>query len=169
MAAGSLAAMSTSADAQQTTTIKFGGEVQGWQGKQPSNISGKTNPTLKLKPGQKYRVVWTNLDGQPHNFELLDSSGSVITGTDVMSQKGATQSLTFTATAEMAKYHCKIHPTTMVGKVDIPGAKQKAANKGISPSTYVFVAAILLAVVSPLLFALLLMRVGTDDRVRPSG
>ncbi|MCO8254336.1 plastocyanin/azurin family copper-binding protein [Haladaptatus sp. AB618] len=172
MAAGTVAAASSgTADAQGTKTIKLGGEVMGWQGQQPSSISGKKNPTLKLKAGQKYEVIWTNLDGQPHNFQLLDSSGNVIKGTDRMSQKGATQSLTFTATPEMVKYRCQVHPTTMVGKVQIPGAKKEAtsSNANIPADAYVFAAAIILAVFSPLLFALLLMRVGTDDGMRPSG
>ncbi|KZN24116.1 hypothetical protein A4G99_06605 [Haladaptatus sp. R4] len=173
-AAGTVAAASSgTADAQgtKTKTIKLGGEVMGWQGQQPSSISGKKNPTLKLKAGQKYEVIWTNLDGQPHNFELLDSSGNVIKATEKMSQKGATQSLTFTATPEMVQYRCVVHPTTMVGKVQIQGAKKEAtsSNANIPTDAYVFAAAIILAVFSPLLFALLLMRVGPDDGVRPSG
>ena len=171
MAAGSLlAATSGSADAE-TTTIKLGGKVQGWQGEEPSSIAGKKNPTLKFKPGQKYKVIWKNLDGQPHNFEILDSSGNVLKSTKVMKQKGKTLSLTFTATSKMASYRCKVHPTTMAGKVQIAGEKKKdgASKPSIPTGAYIFAVAILLAVFSPLLFALLLARVGTGDRLRPSG
>ena len=169
MAAGSLVAASGRTDAQ-TETFRLGGEVQAWQGQKPSSIAGKSNPTLKLKPGQKYRVVWENLDGQPHNFVLLDSSGNALESSDIMSQKGATQTVTFTATSKMAKYHCQVHPTTMVGTIQLPGGGQEAdANSGISTDSYIFAAAIVLAVISPLLFAFLLMVVGTGDRARPSG
>lgn len=169
MAAGSLVAASGRTDAQ-TETFRLGGEVQAWQGQKPSSIDGKSNPALKLKPGQKYRVVWENLDGQPHNFALLDSSGNTLEKSKIMSQKGATQTVTFTATSEMTKYHCQVHPTTMVGKIQLPGGGQKAnANGGISTDSYIFVAAIVLAAISPLLFAFLLMMIGTGDRVRPSG
>jgi hypothetical protein len=107
--------------------------------------------------------------GRAHNFALLDSSGNTLKKSKIMSQKGATQTVTFTATSEMTKYHCQVHPTTMVGKIQLPGGGQQAnANSGISTSSYIFVAAIVLAAISPLLFALLLMMVGTGDRVRPS-
>jgi plastocyanin len=169
MAAGSLVAASGRTDAQ-TETFRLGGEVQAWQGGQPSSIAGKSNPTLQLKPGQKYRVVWENLDGLPHNFVLLDDSGNALESSDIISQQGATQTVTFTATSEMAKYHCEVHPTTMVGQIQLPeGGQEATANGGISTDSYIFVAAIVLAVISPLLFAFLLMMVGTEDPVRPSG
>ncbi len=169
MAAGSLLAASGSAEAE-TTTIKLGGEIDGWKGEQPSSISGKTNPTLKLKPGQKYKVVWKNLDGQQHNFEILDTSGKAIVSTKLISSKGETAEVEFTATKEMQKYNCKIHPTTMKGGIQIAGGEKKGGSAGSNLPTgaYIFAAAILIAVLSPLLFALLLMRVGTGDRVQPS-
>jgi plastocyanin len=109
---------STAVQAQQTT-LRFGGRVQGWQGRAPQQIKGKKNPTLNLQPGKKYKVVWENLDGQPHDFTIQDSNGNTIKKTPIVSQQGATRSLTFTATKKMAQYICTVHPTTMVGQVQV--------------------------------------------------
>lgn len=56
--------------AGDVTVIGFGGEVAGWAGRQPASIEGQTNPTLNLVEGKRYVVVWENLDGQPHNFQI---------------------------------------------------------------------------------------------------
>jgi plastocyanin len=109
---------STTVQAQQTT-LRFGGRVQGWQGEAPQQLKGKKNPTLSLQPGKKYKVVWKNLDGQPHDFTIQDSNGNTIKKTPIVSQQGATRSLTFTATKKMAQYICTVHPTTMVGKMQV--------------------------------------------------
>lgn len=109
---------STAVQAQQTT-LRFGGRVQGWQGRAPQRIKGKKNPTLNLQPGKKYKVVWENLDGQPHDFTIQDSNGNTIKKTPIVSQQGATRSLTFTATKKMAQYICTVHPTTMVGQMQV--------------------------------------------------
>ncbi|MFB9807273.1 hypothetical protein ACFFQF_22770 [Haladaptatus pallidirubidus] len=55
--------------------FRFGGRVSGWQGQGPQSITGQQNPTLQLKPGRTYGVMWQNLDGQPHTFALRDSNG----------------------------------------------------------------------------------------------
>lgn len=39
--------------------------------------------------------------------------------TDTVSQQGATQTLRFVATQDVARYICVIHPTTMVGQVNL--------------------------------------------------
>ncbi|WP_135366544.1 hypothetical protein [Halosimplex halophilum] len=36
-----------------------------------------------------------------------------------MSERGAARSLTFTATEEMVEYVCTVHPTTMVGDMEV--------------------------------------------------
>lgn len=107
------------------TTYKLGGKVAGWEGQAPPSIQGTTNPPLVFKPGQKYKVVWENLDGVSHDFAVNDSDGNTITKTDVMSAQGETLSLTFTATNKMAEYICTIHPSTMKGNV-----QQSAASSG---------------------------------------
>ena len=58
-------------------------------------------------------------DGAAHDYVLQDGDEAEIEGTDVVSGEGETWSLTFTATAEMARYVCTIHPTSMVGSVEV--------------------------------------------------
>jgi glucose/arabinose dehydrogenase len=117
-AASALAGASGLAGAQsQPQEIRLGGEIAGWQGRAPDAIAGETNPTLALEAGTTYRVVWTNLDGQGHNFALLDGNGKVLKRTDVMSEQGATQTVEFTASEDMAEYVCQPHITSMSGAV----------------------------------------------------
>lgn len=104
---------------QIATHFRFGGDVSGWQGKAPSSISGETNPTIELVPGNKYKVTWKNLDGLPHNFAILDSDRNVVKKTEIVSEQGATQTLTFTAKKDMATYYCQVHPESMRGDIKI--------------------------------------------------
>jgi glucose/arabinose dehydrogenase len=103
----------------QGETIELGGEVQGWQGQQPSEIEGETNPTLRLEPGTEYEVVWENLDGQPHDFVIRDDDGQEVVGTEIVSEEGATTSLSFTASEEISTYVCTVHPSSMRGEIQI--------------------------------------------------
>jgi len=119
-AIGTLASIGgpTNVEAQsQPETIRLGGEIAGWQGRVPDSIAGETNPTLRLEAGTTYRVVWENLDGMGHNFALLDDDGNVLERTQVMSEEGETQTLTFTAREAMAEYVCQPHITSMHGAV----------------------------------------------------
>ncbi|MFB6163870.1 MAG: twin-arginine translocation signal domain-containing protein [Haloarculaceae archaeon] len=60
-----------------TPTIRLGGEVPGWVGFAPETVSGTgKNPTLQLQQGAVYTLLWKNLDGQPHDFTLLDEQGT---------------------------------------------------------------------------------------------
>jgi PQQ-dependent dehydrogenase (methanol/ethanol family) len=104
-----------------TTEFHFGGQVSGWQGRAPSSIEGAQNPTLNLEAGNRYKVVWENLDGVPHNFVIQDSDGNRLMGTDIYSSEGKTVTLTFEATAEMDQYICTVHPSSMVGSINIEG------------------------------------------------
>lgn len=169
VAAGTLASASSTASAQ-AETFELGGEVAAWHGRAPASIEGQENPTLQLQAGQQYQVTWENLDGQPHNFTLWDGNENVIVGSDDMSQQGQTQTFTFTASPEMAQYVCTIHPTTMIGEIQVQGgAPADGDGASIPVGTYLFVGAVLLAFVSPLLFALFLFTRGTRDRTRPRG
>lgn len=47
------------------------------------------------------------------------TSGEDLLSTDLMGEEGATQSVTFTATTEMAEYYCQVHPEAMRGPVDV--------------------------------------------------
>ena len=117
-AAGTLAGISGFAAGQsQPRRIRLGGDIGGWRGRAPDAIAGETNPTLELETETTYRITWENVDGQPHNVALLDGEGDTLTRTDIISEKGATQTFEFTAREEMAEYLCEVHPTSMRGSV----------------------------------------------------
>lgn len=108
-------------DGQVATRYRFGGRVQGWQGREPQRIADAVNPTLQLEAGETYEVTWENLDGVPHDFTIQDSQGNVLAQTELVSEQGATRTLTFTATEKMAQYVCTVHPSTMVGDIQFGG------------------------------------------------
>ncbi len=99
--------------------IELGGRAPGWQGRAPSGIEGTTNPTLTLQAGTDYTLVWENLDGIQHNFAITDANGEDLLATDLVGERGATQSVQFTASPEMAEYYCQVHPETMRGPIEI--------------------------------------------------
>ncbi|WP_135828410.1 outer membrane protein assembly factor BamB family protein [Halorussus halobius] len=101
--------------------FSFGGAIAGWTGRAPSSIEGETNPTMELEAGNRYRVVWENVDGAPHDFVIQNGDGDRIVGTEVFAQQGETYTLTFEATEEMAQYICTVHPNSMVGDVAVSG------------------------------------------------
>jgi glucose/arabinose dehydrogenase len=102
---------------QERQEFRFGGEVPGWQGRAPASIEGQTNPTLELEEGQEYAITWENLDGLPHNVALLNREGEAIERTEIISEQGATQTLQFTASTDIAEYVCEVHPASMRGSV----------------------------------------------------
>ena len=117
-ATGTLVGVGGLAGAQsRPETIRLGGDIGGWRGRTPDAIAGETNPTLELKTETTYRITWENVDGQPHNVALLDNEGNTLQRTDIISEKGATQTFEFTAREEMAEYLCEVHPTSMRGSV----------------------------------------------------
>lgn len=112
----------TGTDQQQIAThYRFGGSVEAWMGREPQRIADAQNPTLELEAGRTYEVTWENLDGVPHDFTILDSEENVLAQTEMASEEGASLTLTFTASQEMAQYICTIHPSTMVGGIEITG------------------------------------------------
>ncbi|RJT05471.1 PQQ-dependent sugar dehydrogenase [Halococcus sp. IIIV-5B] len=115
---GALGTGSAQSDSQPET-IRLGGEIAGWQGREPEAIAGTTNPSLELEPGVAYRIVWENLDGMGHNVAVLDEDDAVLTRTEVMSEEGERQSLTFTAREGMARYVCQPHSTSMSGSIRV--------------------------------------------------
>ena len=149
-----VAATEVSAQAQ---TYRFGGEVEAWQARAPSAIEGEQNPTLELEAGQQYEVVWENLDGQPHDFTIQNDGGTNLAGTDLVQQQGETASFTFTATPEMTQYICTVHPTTMVGDIEVAGESAGGSQGGGVPLwPTLMVGGLVLMFLSPLLFALFL-------------
>lgn len=165
-AAGTAVAAAASQGASaQAETYRFGGEVQAWRGEAPTAIEGEDNPTLELEAGTEYEVVWENLDGAPHNFTIQDANGAEIVSTDTFSEEGATHRLTFTATDEMAQYICTIHPSTMVGDIEIAGGGQAGGgDSGPSPDVLLLATAIGAAILSPLAFALFLFSRRDEER-----
>ncbi|WP_458188568.1 plastocyanin/azurin family copper-binding protein [Haladaptatus sp. NG-WS-4] len=53
--------------------------------------------------------------------ETVTPPDDAIRVTETISQQGATQTLRFVATQDVAQYICTIHPTTMVGDVNLQG------------------------------------------------
>ncbi len=110
VASGTLVGLTGNLAQDGGTTIRLGGKVSGWQGMSPGAIKGQKNPTLNLKLGEKYTVVWKNLDGQPHDFVIQNDSGKQLVKTKIMNSRGQTQSVSFIASKEMTKYLCTVHP-----------------------------------------------------------
>ncbi|NHN58455.1 plastocyanin/azurin family copper-binding protein [Halorussus rarus] len=118
-AVGGLGGLAAGQD--DATRYELGGRIQGWQGRAPASIESETNPTLTLRPGTEYEVVWENLDGAPHNFTITDADGDDVASTETMSNQGETRTLSFTASEEMDRYVCTVHPSTMVGDIQAGG------------------------------------------------
>lgn len=97
--------------------IRLMGYTRGWVGDEPELIDGITNPTIVLFEGEEYEITWENGDGGRHNIEIWDEEDAVVDGlaTDLVTQRGATQSIQFTASPEAHQYVCEPHFRTMVG------------------------------------------------------
>ncbi|WP_238398139.1 cupredoxin domain-containing protein [Halorussus salinus] len=151
--------------AAQTQTYRFGGEVAAWQGRAPAAIEGQSNPTVELEAGREYEFWFENLDGQPHNIVIQDADGNAIVESELVSEEGATASVTFTATPAMTTYICTVHPTTMVGDLTVTGQAEGGGESGglfgtLPFGALVVLGVIALALVSPVLFALFLFSRG---------
>lgn len=143
--------------AGQAQTYRFGGEVQAWRGRTPSSIEGQDNPTLQLEAGTQYQVVWENLDGAPHDFTIQSGDGQNLASTEQMSEQGATRSLTFTAQPEMSQYVCTVHPSTMVGDIEVSGGSPTGGGGDQLPvAPLLLLGGVLMMFLSPLVFALFL-------------
>ncbi|WP_276281612.1 cupredoxin domain-containing protein [Halorussus caseinilyticus] len=155
-AAGTVAAVGADEAAAQTQTYRFGGEVAAWRGREPSAISGQSNPTIELRAGNEYEFWFENIDGAPHNITIQDADSNAIAQSELVSSQGATASVTFTATPQMTQYICTIHPTTMVADLEVTGEVEGGGGLGVPFGALVLVAGLALAFVSPILFALFL-------------
>ncbi|UPV99766.1 cupredoxin domain-containing protein [Halorussus gelatinilyticus] len=157
-------AASDSAAAQETETYRFGGEVTAWHPRW-EGAEDNTNPTIELQAGQEYEFWFENIDGAPHNMTIQDAEGNTIVQSELITEEGATASVTFTATPQMAVYICTIHPTTMVGELNVTGQLEGGEGGGglltsLPFGALVVLTAIALALLSPLLFALFLFSRG---------
>lgn len=110
----------TAPEAQDdATTIVLGGRTAYWFGLAPAAIEGRQNPTLQLRSGEQYRLVWINLDGEPHELRLEDGDENVVHRTETAEEVGATESVSFEATESLAGYRCEYHPEQMAGDVEL--------------------------------------------------
>ncbi|WP_225335354.1 family 16 glycoside hydrolase [Halomicrobium urmianum] len=104
---------------EEVCNIAGGAHV--WVGVSPDSIADLTNPTLKLTAGETYTVEWTNTDGEEHNFVVADANGTELISSETVSEEGATQSVEFEATEEMATYYCGPHSESQSGDIEIEG------------------------------------------------
>lgn len=109
----------TAAEMEETTHVILGGESSHWLGLAPKAIHGEENPTLALQAGEQYTVTWINLDGAEHELVVLDGGEEELEATDSNEEPGATASVTFEGSEEMAAYHCEYHPDEMQGDVSL--------------------------------------------------
>jgi len=161
------AAVASGETAAQSRTYRFGGHVEAWEGREPESIAGESNPTLQLEAGTEYEVVWENLDGVIHNFVIQSADGRELAATEDVTQEGATASVTFTATAEVARYICIYHQSTMVGDIEVEGgagaatgdgaSEGRADTDGVPLEVAAIAGAVAMMFLSPFLFALFLL------------
>jgi PKD repeat protein len=103
-------------------TIVMEGFTGGWEATAPAPISGETNPTLELREGAEYTVEWPSEDGAPHDFDVRDGAGNAVVATETISE--GSETVSFTASGDMATYVCSVHPTSMVGDVEVVGGSE---------------------------------------------
>ena len=169
VAAGTAAAAGAEEAAAQAETYRFGGEVAAWHPRW-EGASDQTNPTVELQAGTQYEFWFENLDGAPHNMTIQDAEGNTVVQSQLVTGEGSTASVTFTATPQMAQYICTVHPTTMVGDLNVVG-EAGGGGGGIPTRSLVLLAGLVLAFVSPLLFAIFLFSrdrdTGGETTARP--
>lgn len=126
---GATAMIGNRTSAQETTTttkasvegvpIILGGETEHWFGLTPSPIHGQENPTLTLKSGQKYTLIWVNLDGAEHELIIENANDKELIATESASTPGTTKAITFTANNQMDQYYCEYHPQSMRANIKL--------------------------------------------------
>lgn len=102
-----------------STTIRLGGETEGWTGEEPEAIAGETNPTLQLQADTTYEIVWDNLDGEEHELILADENGEEVEASEESATEGESVTLEFTASQDLAEYFCEYHPDSMRGEIEV--------------------------------------------------
>lgn len=91
----------------------------GWIGRQPAPIEGEANPDLALYEGQEYDLVWTNADGDVHNFAIWDDDGEPLVSSDFLEEEDETTEFVLEATDEMDVYLCETHDSEMHGSIEV--------------------------------------------------
>ncbi|AEH39356.1 twin-arginine translocation signal domain-containing protein [Halopiger xanaduensis] len=102
------------------TQIEFDGQTPGWLGLAPDSIADEENPMLVLQEGETYEMGWTQGDGAQHNIEIRNENDEVVDDlqTEVVTEPEE-QWLEFEASSEMVTYICEVHPTTMIGDIQV--------------------------------------------------
>ncbi len=111
------------------------GGTHVWVGVSPDSIAEVTNPTLELTAGETYTVEWTNTDGEEHNFVIADADGTELVTSDTVSEEGATQSVEFEATEEMATYYCGPHSESQSGSIEVSVSAGEVEVSNLDPSS----------------------------------
>ena len=101
----------------EIAAYRVGATTGAWVGLEPPIIAQLRNPTLEFAPGQRVEITWVNLDGNPHQFLVEDSTGNVLVRSEVTTTEGATRTVTFEARQEMVEYVCDFHPVQMRGVI----------------------------------------------------
>lgn len=101
------------------TTIALGARAAYWFGLAPARIQGQRNPTLRLRRGRRYKLVWMNLDGVEHDFHLADVGGKDLAVTGSRKDVGGVQETRFEAVSAMDEYYCNFHRGSMRGPVSV--------------------------------------------------
>ena len=103
----------------------LGGRVDYWLGLAPELIERTENPNVDLDTGSQHRVVWVNLDGARHQFQIIGErdgeDGVVLEETEPSSRRGEKREVTFQATDRMRRYRCRFHPDQMRGNITFGG------------------------------------------------
>ncbi|WP_408960101.1 PKD domain-containing protein [Natrinema sp. 74] len=109
------------------TQIEFYGQTSGWIGIAPDAIADERNPTLILQEGESYEIGWTRGDGAQHNIAIQNENDEVVDdlATEVVTDP-EDQWLEFEASSEMVSYLCEVHPTSMVGDIQVEGGGDNA-------------------------------------------
>lgn len=131
--AGAIGTVGLATAQEEDADIVLEGDVMGWVGVEPDDIAEQTNPTLSLDEGETYLLAWENVDGLPHSFIIEDADGENLVETEIMEGQGATQTVEFEATADMAEYYCGPHPVSMRGQVAVDPAEDEPDVPDVDP------------------------------------
>lgn len=104
---------------KQPTMFRLEAKASGWQGREPSEIAGQSNPTLNLEQGTTYEIVWENLDGQKHELQIRSNNGTTVESSTHSEMPGHTRKLSIAATGNLSVYRCEYHPNSMQGTVSV--------------------------------------------------
>lgn len=104
VAGGTAAVVGAAPTAAQAQTFELALTSEGWVGRAPDAIDGTVNPTLEVEVDTEYAIRWTNQTDEMHNLVIMDEDRSDIVRSDFLMEKGESQTVRFTATADLSSY-----------------------------------------------------------------